>query len=115
MMGPVVLAIERAGDYAAVVRLALPAEHDAFDGHFPERPILPGVVQLDWAVQLAALCFGYEFRPACQVRVKFMHVIGPAPAGLAVSLRYDAAGAKIAFEYRVGDVLASSGSACLEP
>jgi 3-hydroxymyristoyl/3-hydroxydecanoyl-(acyl carrier protein) dehydratase len=115
MTEPVVLAIERDSEHAAIVRLALPAEHDAFAGHFPGRPILPGVVQLDWAMQLAALCFGYEFRPACRVRVKFMHVIGPAPAGLAVSLRYDPAATKIAFEYRVGNVLASSGSAWLGP
>jgi 3-hydroxymyristoyl/3-hydroxydecanoyl-(acyl carrier protein) dehydratase len=99
----------------AVVHLALPADHGAFAGHFPGRPILPGVVQLDWAVQLAAICFGYEYRPARRLRVKFNRIIPPGPADLSVSLRFDPARAEIAFSYRIGDVLASSGSAWLDP
>lgn len=114
-MAPVVLSIERPGKHAAIVRLALPPDHDAFAGHFPGRPILPGVVQLDWAIQLAATCFGFELRPATQVRVKFMHVIGPDPADLWLSLRYDPSPAELAFEYRIGDTVASKGSARLTP
>jgi 3-hydroxymyristoyl/3-hydroxydecanoyl-(acyl carrier protein) dehydratase len=114
-MSPVVVSVEHSGEHVAIVRLALPADHDAFAGHFPGRPILPGVVQLDWAVQLGATCFGYAFRPARRVRVKFMHVIRPHPSGLAVALRYDPARAEVAFEYRIGDTVASRGSACLDP
>jgi 3-hydroxymyristoyl/3-hydroxydecanoyl-(acyl carrier protein) dehydratase len=119
-MRPDILSIQHAEETTgavktAVVQLALPADHCAFAGHFPGRPILPGVVQLDWAVQLAAVCFGYEFRPARRLRVKFMRIISPCPSDLSVSLRYDPARAEIAFSYRIGDTLASSGSALLDP
>lgn len=114
-MSPVVLSIEPSSEHTAIVWLALPADHEAFAGHFPGRPILPGVVQLDWAIQLAATCFGFESRPATQVRVKFMHVIGPDPADLSLSLRYDPSRAELAFEYRIGDTVASRGSARLAP
>jgi hypothetical protein len=44
-----------------------------------------------------------------------MRIITPCPSVLSVSLRYDPARAEIAFDYRIGDILASSGSACLDP
>ena len=114
-MKPDVLSIQRTSETTAVVQLALPQDHPAFAGHFPGHPILPGVVQLDWALQLGASCFGYTFRPATRVRVKFMQVIVPRPAGVSVSLRYDPARNEIAFEYRIDDTAASNGSARFGP
>jgi 3-hydroxymyristoyl/3-hydroxydecanoyl-(acyl carrier protein) dehydratase len=114
-MRPTILSIEPTNDQTALVRLALPADHEAFAGHFPAQKILPGIVQLDWAVQLAATCFGFEPRPATQVRVKFMHTIGPNPADLSVSLHYDPVRTELTFEYRTGDTVASKGSARLAP
>lgn len=114
-MRPTILSIEPTGPQTALVRLALPADHQAFDGHFPNHPILPGIVQLDWAVQLAATCFGFQPRPATQVRVKFMQTIGPDPAGLSLSLRYDPSRTELTFEYRTGDTVVSKGSARLAP
>ena len=111
-MKPDILSIEHTGDTSAVVRLAVPAEHPAFAGHFPGRPILPGVVQLDWAVRLASVCFGGPFRPARRVRVKFMAIIVPE-AALSVVLQVDPARATVAFEYRIGAAVASSGTAWL--
>ncbi|HEX4368788.1 MAG TPA: hypothetical protein VH023_18265 [Rhodopila sp.] len=114
-MRPPILAIEPTGDHAVRVRLAAPAGHEAFAGHFPNHPILPGIVLLDWAVQLAATCFGFASRPATQVRVKFMQTIGPDPADLSLSLRYDPTRTELTFEYRTGATIASRGSARLAP
>ncbi|NRA53013.1 MAG: thioester dehydrase [Gammaproteobacteria bacterium] len=35
------------------ISLHIPATLDYFNGHFPQAPILAGVVQLDWAVKYA--------------------------------------------------------------
>jgi 3-hydroxymyristoyl/3-hydroxydecanoyl-(acyl carrier protein) dehydratase len=37
---------------SATYRLRVPPALEHFRGHFPGFPILPGVVQLDWAVRL---------------------------------------------------------------
>jgi 3-hydroxymyristoyl/3-hydroxydecanoyl-(acyl carrier protein) dehydratase len=109
------LSIARTSETAATVQLALPGDHTAFAGHFPGRPVLPGVVQVDWAVRLGSTCFGYRFRPATRVRVKFMRIIDPRLAGVSVSLRHDPVRGEIAFEYRVDATIASTGSAWFGP
>ncbi len=53
--------------------LRIAPDHPAFAGHFPGKPILPGVVLLDAAVQAAATA-----APGCQiVTAKFHHVVSP--------------------------------------
>lgn len=112
-MMPTVLSIDRTGPHAAIVRLVLPAGDPAFAGHFPAFPVLPGVVQVDWALRLAAECFGLPFRPANRLRVKFSRVIAPSLDAVSVSLRYNPEREEIVFEYRIGDQVASGGTAGL--
>lgn len=62
----------------AQLLLEVEASLPAFDGHFPEHPVLPGVVQLDWAQR-----FGRELFAQLPPRVtgleqlKFQQVITP--------------------------------------
>jgi len=56
-----------------------------FKGHFPEQPILAGVVQLNWAGLLTQHLFGFEKTPASVARLKFQHVVLP-PAVLELKL-----------------------------
>jgi len=90
----------------AVVRLFIPAELVYFAGHFQGCPLLPGVVQLKWAIELgrAHLPIAGEF---CGVSaLKFMRVIQPAQA-IELELEVRPAG-RLRFEYRRdGDVCAS--------
>ena len=51
-MMPEVRAATRDGR-SVTLRLFVPRTLEHFDGHFPGFPILPGVLQIDWAVRLA--------------------------------------------------------------
>ena len=55
----------------------VPADHPAFAGHFPGRPIVPGVVLLDRAIHFAEILLG---RPGLAWQVgnaKFFSPVGP--------------------------------------
>ncbi|MEM1231037.1 MAG: hypothetical protein AAGI15_10905 [Pseudomonadota bacterium] len=67
------------------VTLALPC----FAGHFPDAPILPGIVQLQWAVELAEALAPQRYGTAAFLglaRVKFKRPVQP-PAELEFELR----------------------------
>ena len=65
---------------SALARCNVAADLACFAGHFPEQPLLPGVLQLHWAVELAARVWPAEF-PAEQysgsARLKFKAPVLP--------------------------------------
>ena len=61
----------------ACVELPLDASLAVFDGHFPQAAILPGVAQLDWAVQLAREVFPLPARFLRMEALKFQRVARP--------------------------------------
>ena len=48
-----------------------------FRGHFPGYPVLPGVVQLRWAVELSQENFAIRTVPGEVMRLKFKSIIVP--------------------------------------
>ena len=57
---------------------AVPPDHPAFAGHFPGRPIVPGVVLLDQALLFAAQMRGEVGGGGWQVaQAKFFVPVGP--------------------------------------
>lgn len=78
----------------------------AFDGHFPNCPILPGVIQLDWVMKLAKMIFPIGEPSAQNFQIKFSQIIRPGK--ITLHLKY--MGSKIEFEYYVGGQKSSSGS-----
>lgn len=70
----------RPTDHPEQVELDLFIQPDLiyFDGHFPGAPILPGVVQLDWAIAFARRYFGLTGPFQSMAQIKFQQVIQPA-------------------------------------
>jgi 3-hydroxyacyl-[acyl-carrier-protein] dehydratase len=58
---------------------AVPPDHPAFAGHFPARPIVPGVVLLDRAIVLAAQMLDRPHTGGWQIaQAKFFVPVGPS-------------------------------------
>jgi acyl-coenzyme A synthetase/AMP-(fatty) acid ligase/3-hydroxymyristoyl/3-hydroxydecanoyl-(acyl carrier protein) dehydratase len=105
--GMEVLAEARSGD-TLHYELRVPPALVHFAGHFPGLPILPGVVQVDWAMRLAA-----EHVPAVRAvasidRLKFMAPVSPG-AVLKLTLAHDVGRRRVQFAYRMNGRECASG------
>ena len=82
-------------------RFTVPADHPSLPGHFPGRPVVPGVVLLDAVFALAAL------RPTRLLRAKFAAPVGPDEA---VEVAFTARGPnRLGFTCRCRGAVALSG------
>lgn len=59
------------------LRGRVPEALASLEGHFPGAPIVPGTVQLDWAVELARQLAGYELAPIRVEALKFSASLAP--------------------------------------
>lgn len=86
----------------------------AFEGHFPAAAVLPGVVQLAWAVDAGREAFDLT-KPVRRVEaLKFQQVVRPGTR-LALTLQWDAARRKLQFRFESGAGVHGSGRLCYEP
>jgi 3-hydroxymyristoyl/3-hydroxydecanoyl-(acyl carrier protein) dehydratase len=93
------------------VALAIASDHPAFAGHFPGRPLLPGVALLSAVLEAVlaepALAAAVGAAPRLAA-VKFLAPVGP---GAALTIRFDATGpSTLRFEVAEGARVAASGS-----
>ncbi|RDS84869.1 acyl-CoA synthetase [Dyella monticola] len=104
---PEVLA-EHQHDAVWTLELRVPSDLIYFDGHFPVAPVLPGVVQIGWALALASPRLGISTR--CQVMdaLKFQQLLRPGDR-VDLTLRYDIERRTLHFAYRYGEKAYSSG------
>ncbi|WP_341894762.1 hypothetical protein [Ferrovibrio terrae] len=109
-----VLRHSQIADGVAELTLFIPLDLVQCEGHFPGQPVLPGVVQVDWAVMLAGRHLGLTVDVAQKLQVKFRRITQP---GMTVVLRLQhvAARGRLTFEYRHEDDILSSGSIALPP
>jgi len=88
--------------------LAIPGRLLYFRGHFPGFAILPGVVQLDWAIQYGRQYFALGEVASNEIRIKFRKPIRPNHR-VTLILKYLAARNSIQFDYSDRDGACSSG------
>lgn len=95
--------------------LIVPPDLAYFSGHFPKAPVLPGVVQVDWAMQLGQRLIDLPPAFAGMEVLKFQQLVRPGDE-LALTLRFDAARSKLYFTFRnARHAACSSGRILLEP
>ncbi|WNW13025.1 AMP-binding protein [Pseudomonas sp. DTU_2021_1001937_2_SI_NGA_ILE_001] len=94
---PELLAQHRSDD-GLHLDLRVPPDLAFFTGHFPRSPVLPGVVQLDWAVQLGQRLLNLPPRFAGMEVIKFQQLVRPGDQ-LSLTLRFDSTRNKLHFAY----------------
>jgi 3-hydroxymyristoyl/3-hydroxydecanoyl-(acyl carrier protein) dehydratase len=81
-----------------IVALPFASDHPAFAGHFPGRPIIPGVQLLDRAQRLIETRHGMELQG-----LKVAKFLNPAGPGAVLELEYRIARDLVHFEIRCGE------------
>ncbi len=104
---------QRETDGEWLLQLAVPPDLAYFSGHFPVTPVLPGVVQVDWALELGRERLELPEKFA-GMEVKFQQLVRPGDR-IELSLRFDQERSKLYFAFRNGEAACSSGRIVLEP
>lgn len=90
----------------------VPLDLRYFSGHFAEFPLVAGVVQMQWAMALAARFDWGRFPVAAMENLKYQNFIRPDDE-VVLTLRYDEAKGKIHFGLTVDGKNCASGRAVL--
>jgi 3-hydroxymyristoyl/3-hydroxydecanoyl-(acyl carrier protein) dehydratase len=104
---PLVLGVSQQ-DQTVQIRLQVQADLSWFVGHFPEHPILPGVVQTHWAIEFGRRYLSLPPRFRYMSNMKFMRFILPGTQ-LELRLQYLSAKSELHFEYHDGTAVCASG------
>ncbi|NWB48114.1 AMP-binding protein [Pseudomonas gingeri] len=110
--GPEVLS-QHEMDGEWLLQLAVPPDLAYFSGHFPVTPVLPGVVQVDWALELGRQRLELPEKFAGMEVLKFQQLVRPGDQ-LELSLRFDRERSKLHFAFRNTKAACSSGRIVLE-
>ena len=105
---PILTAL-RPGDQAVELEFAMPGGLHWFKGHFPEFAILPGVVQVHWAMLYARRYLGLTSSPG-SAQMKFRRPIRPDDL---LTLTLQIQRNRVLFTYRKGTEICSTGALSL--
>lgn len=93
--------------------IAIEPSQPCFAGHFEGWPVLAGVVQIDWVMQLARQHLGCKQRFLGLQSVKFQQLVRP-PLVMELLLEYVPQRGLLRFSYRHGERLLSTGGIKVE-
>jgi 3-hydroxymyristoyl/3-hydroxydecanoyl-(acyl carrier protein) dehydratase len=110
---PEIIGITRSQEHVEL-KLVIPDALFYFRGHFPGFALLPGVVQLHWAVQYGMQHFALGEVFPSTIRVKFRKPIRPSHR-LTLSLKYVHSRSRIHFDYADAEGACSSGQIGFAP
>ena len=95
------------------LQLAVSPDLAYFSGHFSQTPVLPGVVQVEWALSLGQQLMGLPANFAGMEVLKFQQLIRPGDE-VQLHLRFDPLRSKLYFTHRNETATCSSGRILLE-
>lgn len=96
-----------ARENTVVIGLNIHSELEYFRGHFPEQSVVPGVVQIHWASELAKLLFMVDGFQALKGS-KFSGMLLPGEE-VVLTLKYKMEKQLVLFNYAVEDRKISNG------
>lgn len=91
-----------------ILSLGIPPNLAYFDGHFQQIAVVPGVVQIQWAIHFARQHLGLELTFSHMEAIKFKNLLLPNQL-LQLELRYLQAAGKLEFRYHAAADEFSSG------
>ncbi|EJN35873.1 acyl-CoA synthetase family protein [Pseudomonas sp. GM80] len=103
--------IESEGEWS--LQLSVPPDLAYFSGHFPKAPVLPGVVQVEWALNLGRRLLNLGGVFAGMEVLKFQQLVRPGDE-IQLHLRFDPERSKLYFAYRNDTATCSSGRILLD-
>ncbi len=98
--------VETDGEWS--LQLSVPPDLVYFSGHFPKAPVLPGVVQVEWALNLGRQLLNLTGPFAGMEVLKFQQLVRPGDE-IQLHLRFDPERSKLYFAYRNDTATCSSG------
>jgi 3-hydroxyacyl-[acyl-carrier-protein] dehydratase len=93
-----------------VVPLPFAADHPVFPGHFPGRPIVPGVLLLDWAQAAIEAQLGQNVQALAEAKFH-----SPATPADVLELDFEVGASAVRFEIRSAARKIASGRFPLPP
>ena len=107
VLTPVILEREIKDD-SAVINFIVPNDLAYLDGHFPETPVVPGVVQVHWASKYAMDIFGVSSAIEGGSQIKFSNLMLPEET-VTLELTHSLEKQTISFRYFGAEKPYSSG------
>lgn len=90
------------------LQIRIPTNLSYFDGHFDGMPVVPGVVQMHWAVEYGKSLLGISGAVTLANQIKFSNLMQPQDE-LCLTLEYIAEKSLLVYSYKADEKLYSSG------